>query len=770
MAQGAPRTSHDAAPAPQGTGARLVVRRPQTLSVELHGPSSSEQSALADDGAAMIPPAGRATPITVPPGRRALIWLLAAAIGFASATCAASARATQLLVRFRASANTSQTRDTLAAVGAHEVKAIPDLGVRVVSVPAAASKHALASLWHSRNVQHAEPDAVALPEETVPNDPFFPQGSLALAGGAWGWYQTHTTRAWDITEGDPSVVIAILDTGLKTQGLDFSGQVVPGWNVLNSTSDTSTDAGNHGTYVAGVAGLAADTGSGNAGYCPGCRVMPVQIGTDSGASYSSMASGITWAADHGARVENLSWAGTSASATLAEAVAYARSKGVVVLAAAGNSNCDCATYPAATPGVLGVAGVTSSGEKAPDSNYGSWVALAAPEGNMTAWPSLNGAPGFAQVGGTSLASPAAAAIAGLILSANPALSGGQVEQLLESSARAVPFSDAYGEVDAMAALSATGLSDPQAPGPPVNTIAPQILIETNGAYNSAPLEGSPEVGQKLVRGQGAWLGSSPLSLSHVQWERCAAEGSPCVAVGSSSTYTVQSADAGYRLRLLVTFTDPNGSASAASSASSWVGGTEGAPSAPVNTSLPTISGAAQTGQTLSSSSGSWSETPTSYSYQWQRCDPSGAGCAPIIGATASTYEAGGADVGYRLRAAVTASNAAGSASAISAATPLVATAAAALQTRSFSGWILFRRPTARFSVSVGDGLAEARLSFSKCPSLTLALESGAENVLASTSGPSVLELDQALSSGSYVYVVSGAGRCSFTLAVTSPGP
>jgi Subtilase family/Fervidolysin N-terminal prodomain len=718
----------------------------------------------------MTPGEGCATPVALATGRHALIPVLGAVIALASAACASSAQASQLLVRFRASVGDERIRGTLTAVGAHQAKAIPDLGVRVVSVPAAASEHALATLSRSRNVQYAERDAQALPQDTIPNDPFFPQGSLALGGGAWGWYQTHTTGAWDITQGDPSVVIAILDTGLKARGLDFSGQVVPGWNVLSNTSDTSTEAGNHGTYVAGAAGMAADSGSGNAGYCPGCKLMPVQVGTDSGASYSSMASGITWAADHGARVENLSWAGTSSSAVLAEAVSYARSKGVVVFAAAGNSNCDCATYPAATPGVLGVAGVSSSGEKATDSNYGSWVALAAPEGNMSAWPSLNGAPGYAQVGGTSLASPAAAGIAGLILSTNPALSGGQVEQLLESSASAAPFAVAHGEVDAMAALSAMGLSDPQGPGPPVDIIAPQMLVETNGLYNNVPLEGSPQVGQKLVRGQGAWRGSSPLSLSRVQWERCAPEGSPCVAVGSSSTYAVQSADAGYRLRLVVTFSDPQGSTNAASSASSQVAGAQGTQSsAPVNTTLPAISGTAQAGQTLNSSSGSWSEAPTSYSYQWQRCDSTGAGCAPISGATASNYEASGADVGYTLRAAVTASNAAGSATAISAATPLVAAAPAPLQTLSFSGFISLKRPTASFAVSVGHGLAEAQLSFaSKCATLTLALQSGGGSTLASTTGPSVLELDHALAAGSYVYVVSGVGRCSFTLTVTAP--
>jgi hypothetical protein len=101
--------------------------------------------------------------------------------------------------------------------------------------------------------------------------------------------------------------------------------------------------------------------------------MPIQVGTDSGAYLSDLATGLTWAADHGARVANMSWAGTTSSATLAGAVSYARSKGMVVTAAAGNSNCDCPTYSAATPGIIGVAGTSNTDGKQGDSNDGSWV-------------------------------------------------------------------------------------------------------------------------------------------------------------------------------------------------------------------------------------------------------------------------------------------------------------------------------------------------------------------------------------------------------------
>jgi hypothetical protein len=608
-------------------------------------------------------------------------FLIAPLLAVLLLACSAAAGAADLLVKFQPGIDSTAATRVLSAQGARELRRVHGIGVRVVSVPNGEVGAALRALDRDPKVLFAEPDALAKPQETVPNDPFFPRGGYSLQAGAWGWYQTHTTQAWDVTTGAPGTVIAILDTGIKPEGLDFSGQLVGGYNVLNGSTDTVSNAGNHGTYVAGVAGLAINTGSGSAGYCPGCRIMPVQVGTDSGATYANMASGIVWAVNHGARVINLSWAGTTASATLTEAVAYARAKGAVVFAAAGNSNCDCPTYPAATPGVLGVAGVAMSGAKAGDSNYGSWVALGAPEGNMTAWPSLNGAPGYAPVGGTSVAAPAAAGIAGLLLSANPNLSGEQVERLLEESATATSFTVAHGEVDAMAALRALGLVDPQRAGVPLNTIAPQVLVASNGEEATAPLASAPQPGQVLVRGQGAWTGSSPLSLSAAKWYRCNPDGSACAQVGSSPQYTVQAEDSGYAIRLGVSFTDPDGSTVAAAPLTERVGATTTPP-------------------------------PT---------EPPPPAPAPT-------------------------------------------------QTLSFSGSLTNKALSRSYQVSVGSGLADARLSFSNCKTLTLTLKSATGSTLAGVSGPSVLVLDQTLAAGTYTYVVSGTSRCSFGLTVTSPAP
>src|SRR5207245_11352565 len=103
--------------------------------------------------------------------------------------------------------------------------------------------------------------------------------------------------------------------------------------LLTATHDAATSAGIHGTYGAGIVGLAMANNAGSAGVCPGCRLMIVQVGTDSGAFMSDIASGLVWAADHGSRVANTSWAGTADSSTMQSATSYAHTKGVVMTAA-----------------------------------------------------------------------------------------------------------------------------------------------------------------------------------------------------------------------------------------------------------------------------------------------------------------------------------------------------------------------------------------------------------------------------------------------------
>jgi hypothetical protein len=230
---------------------------------------------------------------------------------------------------------------------------------------------------------------------------------------------------------------------------------------------------------------------------------------------------------------------------------------------------------------------------------------------------------------------------------------------------AVTATNAAGSSWATSTASAVVAPAPGPPAqPPANTALPAI-------------SGNAQQGAGLSSSTGSWT-NSPTGYAY-QWRRCDSGGANCASIGGAtgSQYLLGSGDVGKTLRVAVTATNAAGSASATSNATAVVAPAPGPPppaNPPANTALPTISGTAQQGASLSSSTGSWTNSPTGYAYQWRRCDSGGANCASIGGATAATYTLGVDDVGRTLRVHVTASNAAGSASATSNATAVVAPA------------------------------------------------------------------------------------------------
>jgi alpha-tubulin suppressor-like RCC1 family protein len=202
------------------------------------------------------------------------------------------------------------------------------------------------------------------------------------------------------------------------------------------------------------------------------------------------------------------------------------------------------------------------------------------------------------------------------------------------------------------------------------------LTPTGSAPTSTALpttSGTTTQGQTLTAAKGSWS-NSPTSYAY-QWRRCSSSGASCSDISSaaSSSYILILADVGLTIRVVVTASNSYGSASATSSQTAVVVGLP-----PANTSLPTISGTTTQGQTLTASNGSWSNSPTSYTYQWRRCNSSGNGCADISGASSSSYVPQAADVGSTIRVVVTATNAYGSASATSNQTAIVAGFATAI--------------------------------------------------------------------------------------------
>jgi 6-phosphogluconolactonase (cycloisomerase 2 family) len=200
------------------------------------------------------------------------------------------------------------------------------------------------------------------------------------------------------------------------------------------------------------------------------------------------------------------------------------------------------------------------------------------------------------------------------------------------------------------------------------TSPPSALVAPGAPANASPpaISGSAQQGQALSVSTGSWA-NAPTSFTY-QWEQCDASGGGCSSIAGavSSSYVAAGSDVGHTLRAVVTAANGGGSTPATSAPTASV-----LIAAPVNTAAPAITGTAVQAQLLSSSSGSWQNSPTAFVYQWLQCDAAGSGCTPIAGASASSYVPVAADAGHTLRVTVTASNAGGSSSATSAQTAAV---------------------------------------------------------------------------------------------------
>lgn len=191
--------------------------------------------------------------------------------------------------------------------------------------------------------------------------------------------------------------------------------------------------------------------------------------------------------------------------------------------------------------------------------------------------------------------------------------------------------------------------------------APSASARAGAPKNTLPpaLSGAAVDGGTLQTSTGTWTGIQPISYSY-QWRRCTAAGSGCSSISgaTATSYAVTSADVGSTLSAVVTARNKAGTSTSRTTPSAVV-----AAEPPEDASPPALSGTPTAGQTLTASTGSWDGTkPLSYAFQWERCDAAD-GCAAITGATAASYAASSADLGYELRASVTATNAAGSAAA-----------------------------------------------------------------------------------------------------------
>ncbi len=297
---------------------------------------------------------------------------------------------------------------------------------------------------------------------TMSNDPMRPQ--------QWALNAVPFEAAWPVTRG-AGVTVAVIDTGVEGSHQDLVGSVVAGEDLADdqaSVDPASTgmvDPDGHGTHVAGVIAAHANNGIGVTGAAPLARIMPVRVLDANGTGVASnVADGIIWAADHGARVMNLSLGG-GPSDGMEEAIQYANSKGAVVVAAGGNSyqQGNQPTYPAAYPEAIAVAAVDENLNRAVFSNTGSYIDLAAPGVDVLSTYGGSKPNDYEWMDGTSMATPFVAAAAALLIAENSSLSAGRVAQILETTATdlGAPGRDdwyGYGLVNPRAAVIAASPS------------------------------------------------------------------------------------------------------------------------------------------------------------------------------------------------------------------------------------------------------------------------------------------------------------------------
>ncbi|OKH33659.1 peptidase S8 [Calothrix sp. HK-06] len=269
---------------------------------------------------------------------------------------------------------------------------------------------------------------------TGPNDPYYSK--------QWHLYNINVEGAWKQTKGS-GVTVAVIDTGV-TQVRDLiETKFVKGYDFVNDREKANDDNG-HGTHVAGTIAQSTNNSWGVAGIAYEASIMPLKVLSDyGGGTVADIAEAIRFAADNGANVINMSLGGGGESQLMRDAIDYAHSKGVVIIAAAGNEDANGAAYPARYPHVIGVSALGPDGERAPYSNYGAGVDISAPGGSdagkvlqATVDMDNKGEEVFLGLQGTSMASPHVAGVAALVRASgveNP----DEIENVLLGSARAI---------------------------------------------------------------------------------------------------------------------------------------------------------------------------------------------------------------------------------------------------------------------------------------------------------------------------------------------
>jgi subtilisin family serine protease len=387
-----------------------------------------------------------------------------------------------VLVRFHEGAGRAALDRAVKSRGGERRGRIRGTRFEVVATHGRSPRVLIRELQNDPIVERVEPNYIRKASAS-PNDPRFEKDAQAYLRAA------RFPLAWDLQRAT-GTTIAVVDTGVDLDHPDLAARILPGRDIVNGDDDPADDYG-HGTQVSGVAAADTDNGRGVAGAAWGASIIPIKVldgdgfGTD-----ADIAAGVTYAADRGATVVNLSLGGPGESAALAEAVNYALARGSVVVASSGNDGVSVPSYPAAYAGVIAVGATDWDGNLTWWSNWGSWVDVAAPGWMIT---STGQAPGpqeryvgglYRAAVGTSFSAPLVSGLAALLRARNPDWTPAEVKARIEATARdagprGIDEFYGHGVIDALSAFG--GAPRPHA-APPAGD-----AHEPNGTPSQAKL-------------------------------------------------------------------------------------------------------------------------------------------------------------------------------------------------------------------------------------------------------------------------------------------
>ena len=382
----------------------------------------------------------------------------------------------EILVKFNDYVNEEECIGIHKSFGIKSFKESYKKLYHVVSVGDGNVKKMIKRYRRNSAVKFAEPNYY-MKAYLAPNDELFEF--------QWHLSQINCEEAWDIATGE-GITVAVIDTGVNPNGFDgFDGRVIQGKDFVNGDNDSSDDNG-HGTHVAGTIGQATNNSIGVAGVAFNSTIMSIKVlGRFGRGNTNSIIDGINWAADNGAQIINLSLGGPAGSSILEETINDLHSRGIVIIAAAGNSSGPVG-FPAAYEPVIAVGSVRFDEELSSFSNFGPEIDVVAPGGDTTEDQNNDDMPdgvlqetfrkgffrnrnkffwNYTPFQGTSQASPHVAGVAAMLLEKDPTMTPDEVRTAMTSTAKDLgdPGKDdkfGWGLLDAAAALSPTPTPSP----------------------------------------------------------------------------------------------------------------------------------------------------------------------------------------------------------------------------------------------------------------------------------------------------------------------